>query len=787
VIAALLLLAALQQGTAPQVVVGVDRDRLAVGDVLGLTIRVTSAREDPLRVDLASIRGFEVEARSERSEVATGSGRTTVIEFRLRANDPGEWRLGPVTVRQGASFTQSDAVTVTVEGGTPAPVIANIGTRLSRLLQRARPPSPLRQAGISVLVSDSIAVVGEQVDVVTIAWFDREVRQQLRRAPTVEAPRLEGVWSYPQPVPSGIAASRQVNGRWYDLFILHHIVFPLTPGNVPISPATLQYSVPRNFQFFSQEERYKAESARSRFVVRALPDQGRPPIFAGAVGRGLAVTQQVTPASGKQGESFTAAITVRGEGNVALWPQPDIRWPNGVRVYPESAEESVNAREGRLVGEKVFKFLLLADSAGTLAVPLVRYAYFDPVEGRYQLAEGAATALVVAPRGRRSASRAEPPPIRIDRRTPLALRVQRTLPGAVWVLILLLPVAGYGVQRWPRPRRAAPSAQALARRGDSLGASERRLEQALRQLTGTRFEGHPLGLAQLLRHAGVAPEQAEELARLWDQLRLARYSPAATGAPEALARQVEAALARAGLAAARSGPRWRTRTGLLSVALLLTAGASGQAQTAPERLYEAGAYSGAAAGFSRQLDVRPDSPALWFNLGAAAYRAGDDGEALAAWTQGARIAPRDGGIRRALLLLPPADTDASTWLWVAPLSPAELWLVGAVCWLVAWGGILWTRRFRGRWIVLLAGGALFLALGTGLAFWYHDPTAVVASNAVLRLSPHELAPAVGEVTKLGAVKLEAQRGPWWKVRAPGGRIGWIRESDLAPLRHPAAS
>lgn len=785
-IAALLLLATVQN-TAPQVTVGIDRDRVAVGDVIGLTIRVTSTKDDALRVDLASIRGFEVESRSERSEVAVGSGRATVIEFRLRANDPGQWRLGPVTVRQGASFTQSDAIDVTVEGGAPAPVTANIGSRLGRLLQRARPPSPLGQAGISVLVSDSIAVVGEQVDVVTIAWFDREVRQQLRRAPTVEAPRLEGVWSYPQPVPSGIAASRQVNGRWYDLFILHHIVFPLTPGSVAISPATLQYSVPRNFQFFSQEERYKAESDRSRFVVRALPDAGRLPIFSGAVGRGLSITQQVTPASGKQGESFTATVSVKGEGNVALWPQPDVRWPNGVRVYPESAEETVNAKEGRLVGEKLFKFLLLADSAGTLAVPLVRYAYFDPVEGRYQLTEGAGMSLVVAPRGGRSVSRAEPPPIRLDRRAPVAQVVYGALPEVAWIIVLLLPIAGYIALRWPR-KRAAPTAQAQARRGDSLGTAERKLELALRQMTGVRFDGNPTRLVDLLRHAGVAPEQAEELAHLWDQLRLARYSPAATGAPEALARQVDAAIAKAGLSsAAGGGPRWRMRTGLTSGLLLAFALSNAQAQTPPEQLYQAGAYGGAATGFRRQVQVQPESPSLWFNLGAAAYRAGDDGEALAAWTQGARLAPRDAGIRRALLLLPPADVAASRLLWVSPFSPAELLLVGGICWLAAWGGILWTRRMRGRWLVLLAGGALLLALGGGLAWWYHDPTAVVANNAVLRLSPHELAPGVGEVSRLGAVKIEAERGAWSKVRAPGGRVGWIRMSDLAPLALPPAS
>jgi hypothetical protein len=292
-------------------------------------------------------------------------------------------------------------------------------------------------------------------------------------------------------------------------------------------------------------------------------------------------------------------------------------------------------------------------------------------------------------------------------------------------------------------------------------------------------------LIDQLRHAGVTPEQAEELAHLWDQVRLARYSPVGMNAPEALARQVDAALAKTGLQGAAQAPRWRTRTGLLGL-LLLTLAVPARAQTAPEQLYQAGAYTGAEQGFRRQLDASPDSPSLWFNLGAAAYRAGDDAVALAAWTQGARLAPRDAGLRRALLLLPPADVSAARWLWVAPLAPSELLLVGLVCWLAGWAGVLVTRRFRGRWLVLLGGGVLLIGLGLGLGWWYRASTAVVATNATLRLSPHELAPPVGEVPKLGTVRVDLQRGGWWRVRATGGQTGWIRQNDVALVAPPSS-
>lgn len=785
-IASLLLLALLQQDGAPTVMVSVDRDRVSPGEVIVFTIRVASRRAEPIRVDLPSLGGFELESRSERSDVTTGAsaGRTTVIEFHLRANTPGEWRLGPVTVRQGAAQEQSETVTVQIEGGSPAPVIASLSPRLARLVQRAPPPDVLGQGGITVALSDSNVVVGEQVDVVTIAWFDREVRQQLRRAPTVESPRLEGVWSYPQPVPGGIAASRQVGGRWYDLFVLHQVAFPLTPGKVAVSAARLQYSVPLAFQFFSQEERYKLETEPTSFLVRPLPDQGRQPDFAGAVGRGITLEQTVTPGAGRQGEAFTAEVDVRGEGNVALWPQPDIRWPGGLRIYPEAAEEKVAMKDGHLGGAKVFRFLLLADSAGTLTLPPVRYSYFDPSSGKYESASAGGVGFVVAPRGEGGASRAEPPPVRLDSRRPVALLIHQSLPPAAWWALLLLPPVALLLRRIPR-RARVPKAQ-RPDSGNSLAGAERRLDAALRSLVPSAEERDDGSLSRALRRAGLEPATAEEVARLRDRLRAARFAPDGGTATQTLIREVDAAVSRLGSAAGPGQSRWRRRAGLGIVLLLLGPGSRQRvaAQAAPEQLYEAGAYRAAADGFRRRAELEPDVPARWLNLGDAAYRAGLDAAALAAWTRGARLAPRDAGLRRALLLLPPADAAAGRWLWIAPFTPEELWLVGGVVWLVGWAGVVWTRRLRGRWVVLLAGGLVLFCASLALARWYRLPVAVAAGNAVLRLSPHELAPTVGEVPALGAVRLELERGAWYRVEAAGGQEGWMRAEDLEPVSHP---
>ena len=758
--ALLIALLSHQQGQAPQVMLAIDRDRVAPGEVVAFTIRVTSTLLDPIRVEQPSLGGFDLESRSDRSDVTAGpgGGRTTTIQLKLRATTPGEWRLGPVTVRQGAALAQSDPVTVTITGGAPAPVTAGLSPRLARILARASPPGGLGPAGISVVLSDTDVPVGEQVDVVTIAWFDRGLRQQLRRAPTVESPRIEGVWSYPQPVPGGIAASRQVGGKWYDLFVLHQVVFPLTPGRVAVAPARLQYTVPLSYQFFSQEESYKLESPALSFLANALPSEGRDPAFAGAVGRGLEITETVTPEVGKQGEAFSVEVRVQGEGNVALWPQPDLRWPPAFRVYPEGAHEQLSMAEGRLSGTKTFTFLVVADSAGALGLPPVRYPYFDLGAQGYRVSEGAGALVVVAPRGEAVNTRVEPPPIRLGGRRPLALALQRTVPASIWWVIMLAPLLVFLASRLPR-RRRRPGTSTPS--GDPLRVAAGRLEDRLTE-------------------GGLPPAEEAAIRGLAGRIEAIRFAAPGDHRKGALLQEAETVLDRLRPHRRPGAGRWRQRVGMVGM-LLGLAGSSTRAQTQPEQLYEAGAFRAAAEGFRRRALESPEVPNYWFNLGDAAYRAGDDATSLVAWVRAARLSPRDAGIRRALQLVAPADLAAANSLWVAPFAPSELWLLGVIAWLAGWAGILWMRQIRGRWIVLLVGGALLLLLGKVLDRWYSAPLAVVGSNEQLRLSPHELAPAVGEVSRLGTVRLGPGRGAWVRADAGAGQQGWMRREGLQPL------
>jgi hypothetical protein len=118
---------------------------------------------------------------------------------------------------------------------------------------------------------------------------------------------------------------------------------------------------------------------------------------------------------------------------------------------------------------------------------------------------------------------------------------------------------------------------------------------------------------------------------------------------------------------------------------------------------------------------------------------------------------------------------------VAPVSPEELLLFGALAWLAGWIGWVVRPRIRERWTVLLMFGALAVAAGLGLRAWYRRPVAVVLERSTLRLSPHGLAPIVLPLESGSMVRVLRRRPGWLLVRAPGQQDGWVPDEAVAAV------
>lgn len=773
----MLLALLLLQGAAPSLTASVDRDRVAVGDEVVLSIRAVSHSVEPLQVTLAPMNGFEVVGRSEQTEVALGNGptRTTTLEVELRALRPGVWALGPVRARQGQEILQTGALKVTVTNSPGTSTATTLSPRVKRVLERAPPPSRGGKAAVSVLTSADTVYVGEQVDVVTAAWFPRDLRSQLRRPPTLQPPSAEGVWSYPQPVPPGIAASRRVGSTWYDLFVMHQVVFPLVPGSLKVSQASLRYSVPVAMQFFSQEEQFTLESNPVTLTVIPLPAAGKPAGFAGAVGRGVSIARTIRPVSGKTGEALNVDIAVSGRGNVALWPAPELTWPGGVRAYVDKVDDQLATSAGLLGGAKTFRHLAVPDSAGVIVLGGLRYPYFDLDTRSYRVATAPAAAVTVAAASEAATARALPPALLPVTGMPLAARITSLLPPWLWALLALLaPLVATVAALRRRRSRPAPVV-----RTDVAGA-DRRLQAALRALVPDvdRYSGRELSSA--LRAAGVEPALAERVAAARDAYLAACYGPAPDGASAVAtaARELDQLTAQLG-ATSRRGPR---RAAAVAVILFLAA-LPLRAQTNPEQLYRSGSLHAAAEGFARRARAEPDVPAHWYALGAADYRLGLEGPATAAWLRAARLAPRRSEVRRALRMVAPPDDESERSEWVSPVTPSELALAALICWLTGWTVLTMQRGRIGARVVGSFAAALVLG-GAALALhrWYQEPLAILTDATPLRLSPHGRAPEIAPLAAGAAVRPVRADGGWRLVTASDGRTGWVPADALAPVR-----
>src|SRR3989440_337585 len=772
------------------------RTPLRGGKEFTLPVRPRPRTADPIEIMLPPLTGFAIVGSRDMTEVAitgtNGSVRTTVRELQLRAEQPGALLIGPVRARQGRSVESTDPILVTVDSAADRFTVS-LSPLARSLLESAPAPVSHRvdRVALTVLVPSDTVYAGQQVDLIAAAWIPRELRQRMRRAPLLTLNAPEGVWAYPATASSGVALSRQVSGHWLDLFITHQVVFPLASGRLIVPPASVEYALPVTFSFFSREESYTLRSDSIAITVLPLPPAPAPP-GTDVVGRALTLDLHVDPATTRVGEPVEAAVTINGVGNVALWPEPALKWPTGFRVYPAQTEVRIAAQGGRVAGSKTFRFLAVPDSSGNFVLPEVRYPYFDASTGRYELVTTPLRGLAVAAGAEPRAARALPP--LLSRRGELGIdRLSRQGGWQGWLAVVLVPpfIAWLTRRRWRR--RPAAERTPGGSKGPQLTRLGRLEQEFLAMLTShvpDAFARDGDGLAQALRAAGVDSAVADHVKRLRDRLRAARSGPRGLGDAAELAAEIEQVLRVLG----SDGPARARRRRQIVVAMIVGIVAVGARHVVPlrggpdqspsaEALYEAGALRAAADSFAARAAREPRDAAHWYNLGATLYRAGADGKASAAWTLAARLAPRDAAIRRARRLLPPPDPISEDLLRVGWATPSEWGFVAAAAWLVLWLGAL-TAAGRRRITVTIVGGIVLVASILGASEWRRRDrpvVVVVADGAPVRAAPYGGASAAATIPGGGALLLARSYGPWREVRRSDGVRGWVLATEIAPL------
>jgi len=774
----ILLCAAVAVLQQVQATATVDRRELEFGAEVVLTITVQATGNEPIRIVDPALDGLEVRGTSERSDVSVEVGvltRITTRDIRLAATRSGRVTIGAVRVIQAELEVSTDPIELTVVGGgaeIPPSLQPHIRSFVER---RAPPPMAPDEVSVQVLTTSDRVVLGEQLDLIVLAWFPRAIRSRLRIPPTLLPPQLRGAWIYQQNAPGAVVVSRRVGGVTYDIYVYHEVVFPLTPGVLHIDPATVSYSLPVTYSFLSREVRHEPQSERTQIEVLPQPTAGRPTQFQGTAAAELRFTVEVDPSHLKVGDAGTVVATLSGRGNVALWPEPTLIWPEGLNVYPENVEVEIGPRDGRMAGTKAFRFLVVPDSAGVHSIPAPTYDYFDLDARQYVtlrlepievVTEGDLPGLTERPQ--RPLPLADPPAV-LD-----VARLVQGVPLWIWLLVAVLPPALVGFARQLerhqlRVREKAGTTPGLQQR------LEREFHGALAKLVPDAETRDARALVDALRAVGVEAPVAAHAVRVRDRLWQASYGPEGGLDPAELAREVEE------IQRALTGARLTTERPVLMGAMVLVVmtGALGQSLTvSPERLYEAGAFRSAADSFTVRAEQEPWFSGHWLNLGNSLYQLGEVSRARAAWLRAARLSPRNGRVREALEIVPVADRISRQLTWISPITGGEAFLAALAFWVLGWLAVWYRRRFA---LVLVAAALLLGGFGIYVRHEYAQPVALIAAaDTPLRWAPYGTAPARRSLEQGSAVEVSRVAGQWVLAQR-GDEQGWLRWAEIVGL------
>lgn len=402
---------------APTVTQEIEPARIAVGGTARLIISASggTAITPPMVPGLE----FEAVAQSQRVESVNGVTRSTsAVTYQVSASQPGVF-----TIPSSGAGSEPLVLTVTPDGsGGGAAAAAAAPASDNRTRTDGSSFVRLRLAKHNLYVGETVPVdiqVGVREGIVV----------SLNGLPTLngDAFTLNKLSSEP------LRSEEVIGGKPFTVFTWHSALSAVKPGALSLTmamPLTERVRTARldsdlfdaagmedllndpafqNFFGGSTEKEVTTQSAPANFTVLALPTEGRPEDFSGAVGQ-FTVSSNLSETSTTVGDPLTLSLRVSGAGNFDRVGTPmltDVKhWKSYAPTATFKPDDDIGYR-----GEKLFEQPLIATQAGPQVLPALAFSWFDPTTRHYETAHTAPLSASVAPTpGGAQVARASPSP-----------------------------------------------------------------------------------------------------------------------------------------------------------------------------------------------------------------------------------------------------------------------------------------------------------------------------------------------------------------------------------------
>jgi len=369
--------------------------------------------------------GLEIRltGKSQRTEIVNMQASSMAIfSYTVIPNRPGNFTIPGFAVQADGRQLRTPAVSLRVAGGggaMPPPPGPGVQQMLPPPMQQRqpqqqqqRPPRQTQPQQIQpgrtvprtdngepapyfgeIVIGDKSVYVGEVVPVELRFYFRADCQFDNLQRPTFGG---DGFTAAPLSEPE--QTEQYVEDIPYNIVTFRSAVTPAKSGELEIPPAMMEGRMVaaggpagldpffdqffQNFPMpgFGRAENIQASTDGTRLDVQALPQDGRPENFSGAVGQ-FTMKASADPKSVDAGEPVTLTLKVEGRGSFDAMTPPELTGADGWRTYAPKESFDGNDAIG-FGGTKTFEYSMVAREDRS-ATPGASFSYFDPLKKKY--------------------------------------------------------------------------------------------------------------------------------------------------------------------------------------------------------------------------------------------------------------------------------------------------------------------------------------------------------------------------------------------------------------------
>jgi oxygen tolerance protein BatD len=413
IVSLVIVLAARAVADDPLVYATIQPAQITLGESARFTITNLGDGATPITMPVVSGLQFEIIGRTRQIEIINGTTLpSTSIVVRVTPQMAGIFSIPGVTPKSQPVVLQVNAL----PGSAGAPRLSGSqAPRLPPILSGASIPKGVHlsedgSAYIKLSAPRREVYVGESIPVEIELGMRSGFVTSLNGLPKLTGDDFTLNYLSHQPERS----EKMIDGQAFVLLTWRSVLSVVKPGSFPFSaevPLTVkirtrprresalddQFGDPfwQNFFGASVPKDINVQSPAQELKVLALPAEGRPADFHGAIGS-FAIESDVSPAKADVGDPLTLTMRVVGSGNFDRVDSTMLDHLEHWKTYPPKSTFNTNDPL-KHKGEKVFEQPLIASQPGAQTVPPLSFSYFDPSTKRYETAHSAPLRVTISP------------------------------------------------------------------------------------------------------------------------------------------------------------------------------------------------------------------------------------------------------------------------------------------------------------------------------------------------------------------------------------------------------